>query len=94
MHSRLPFKGRKLSEIESSIQATNKAIRKSLGGTLEGKLFLIFPILVIFGISLSIFSLNTTGYIVSNSIRTTPGSLGILFFIFGLIGIFFTRRKF
>ena len=65
---------------------------KKKSGSLEGKLP-VFLLLTIAGMALSLSSLNTTGYAISSITQETPGLLGIIFFIFGLAGIFFTLKK-
>lgn len=45
------------------------------------------------GIALSLGSLTTTGNAISNLTGTTPGLLGIILFVAGLIGMFFHFRR-
>ena len=61
-------------------------------GSLEKK-FGIFIAFIIGGIALSLGSLTLTGNAVSNLTQTTPGLLGIIFFIAGLVGVFCSRGK-
>ncbi len=53
----------------------------------------IFILFVLGGIALSTFSLTTTGNAISNLTQTTPGLLGLIFFIVGLVGLVFSRKR-
>jgi len=53
----------------------------------------IFTLSIIAGLALSLSSLSTTGYAVSNLTRTDQGLGGIFLFIMGLVGMFFSLRK-
>ena len=53
----------------------------------------VFVLFIAAGIALSAASLGMTGWAISGLIQTTPGLLGILFFIVGLVGMFFWFRK-
>lgn len=53
----------------------------------------IFAILIIAGLALSLSSLTTTGYAVSSALGTGQGIGGILLFLVGLVGMFFSLRK-
>ena len=68
---------------------TEKREQKTSG--IEKK-FGIFAAFIIGGIALSLGSLTITGNAVSNLTQTTPGLLGIIFFIAGLVGMFFYSR--
>jgi len=87
------------SKIEKEIYAyhknysekhTEKRDQKTSG--LE-KRFGIFAAFIIGGVALSLGSLTITGNAVSNLTKTTPGLLGIILFIAGLVGIFFYSRR-
>jgi len=86
------------SKIEKEIYAyskkregeSEKRERKTSG--LE-KRFGIFAAFIIGGVALSLGSLTITGNAVSNLTKTTPGLLGIILFIAGLVGIFFYSRR-
>jgi hypothetical protein len=58
------------------------------GGGLEKK-FGIFVAFIIGGVALGLGSLTITGNAISNLTGTTPGLLGIILFIAGLVGMFF-----
>lgn len=86
------------SKIEKEIYAyskkregeSEKRERKTSG--LE-KRFGIFAAFIIGGVALSLGSLTITGNAISNFTQTTPGLLGIIFFIAGLVGMFFYSRR-
>lgn len=52
-----------------------------------------FILIIIAGFALSLTQLSITGNAISNLIGTTPGILGVLLFIAGLVGMFFSLRK-
>lgn len=56
------------------------------------KLLTVFIIFSFGGVILSIFSLSTTGNVISNLTGTTQGLLGIFLFVFGLAGLAFSRK--
>ncbi len=70
----------------------NTKERKQDEGSLEKK-FGIFIAFIIGGIALSLGSLTLTGNAVSDLTQTTPGLLGIILFIAGLVGVFFYFRR-
>jgi len=57
------------------------------------KKFGIFVAFVIGGVALSLGSLTITGNAISNLTGTTPGLLGIILFIAGLVGMFFYFKR-
>lgn len=61
-------------------------------GSLEKK-FGVFVAFIIGGVALGLGSLTVTGNVVSNLTQTTPGLLGIILFIAGLIGMFFYFKR-
>ena len=77
-------------KIETFIKRNTRE-RKRRGSGLEKKIS-VFIAFIIGGIALSIGSLTITGNAVSNLTQTTPGLLGIIFFIAGLVGMFFYSR--
>ena len=79
------------SKIESFIKK-NAGKREPSVSSLEKK-FAVFIVFIIGGIALSLGSLAITGNAVSNLTQTTPGLLGILLFITGLVGMFFYFRR-
>lgn len=66
--------------------------KKQHPGGLEGRVG-VFILVIIGGIALSAFSLTATGNAISNLTTTTPGLLGIIFFIVGLAGLAFNLKK-
>ena len=86
------------SEIEKEIYAYSKKRegeyekREQKTSGIEKK-FGVFVAFLIGGIALSLGSLTITGNAVSNLTQTTPGLLGIIFFIAGLVGMFFYSRR-
>ena len=58
----------------------------------KGRLSL-FVLSIIAGLALSLSSLSTTGNVTSNLTQTTPGILGVLLFIAGLVGMFFYFKR-
>ena len=75
------------SKIETFIKR-NTGKRGQDKSSLEKK-FGIFIAFIIGGVALGLGSLTITGNAVSNLSQTTPGLLGILLFIAGLVGMFF-----
>lgn len=55
--------------------------------------FGIFALLIIAGLALSLGSFTTTGNAISNLTGTTSSLLGIIFFIVGLTGLFFSFKR-
>ena len=56
------------------------------------KKFGVFVAFIIGGVALGLGSLTITGNAISNLTGTTPGLLGIILFIAGLVGVFFYFR--
>jgi len=85
------------SELENAYSQIKAFIEKNIGerqqggGALEKK-FGIFVAFIIGGIAISLGSLTITGNAVSNLTQTTPGLLGIILFLAGLVGMFFYFR--
>ena len=70
-----------------------RGLRNPAEETLEQRFGVIIAFLVA-GIALIFSSLRPTGNAVSNLTQTTPGLLGLIFFIAGILGIiFYIRRK-
>ena len=53
----------------------------------------VFILFTLGGIILSISSLTQTGSAISNLIGTSKGLLGLIFFVLGLAGIFFSKKR-
>ena len=79
------------SKIEIFIKK-NAGEREQGEGSLEKK-FGVFIAFIIGGIALGLGSLTITGNAISNLTGTTPGLLGIILFIAGLVGMFFYFRR-
>ena len=73
--------------IKTFIEKNTKEKKQKTSG-LEKK-FGVFVAFIIGGVALSLGSLTITGNAISNLTGTTPGLLGIILFIAGLIGMFF-----
>ena len=73
-------------EIKSFIERNT-----SEGGLERSTTALLF--LTLGGIALGVGSLSITGNVISNLTTTTPGILGVLLFIGGLVGTFFSLKK-
>src|SRR3990172_3234788 len=70
---------------------TGKRERKQ-SSNLEGRVS-VFILFILGGLVLSLTSLTATGNAISNLTGTSQGLLGLIFFIIGLVGIFFHFRK-
>ena len=66
--------------------------RQSSSSGLEGKTA-VFILSTLAGITLSVFSFNATGNAVAGVTGTSQGLLGVLLFIVGITGIFFSIKK-
>ncbi len=75
------------SKIEIFIEKNTEERKQKTSG-LEKK-FGVFIAFIIGGVALSLGSLTITGNTISNLTGTTPGLLGIIFFLAGLVGMFF-----
>ena len=80
-------RGSSYSHIKAFIKKNTGEREESEKG-LELK-FGIFAAFIIGGVALSLGSITITGNAVSNLTQTTPGLLGIILFIAGLVGMFF-----
>ncbi len=81
------YSGDVYSKIKTFIKI-NAGEREQGESSLEKK-FAVFAAFIIGGLALSLGSLTITGNAVSNLTQTTPGLLGIIFFLAGLVGMFF-----
>lgn len=70
----------------------NSGKRKQKEGGLEGRT-MVFLGSLLAGIALSAFSLTATGNAIGNLTGTTPGLLGLILFVVGLAGLFFSGKN-
>jgi len=91
-------RGHKLDDVFKDVYSKIEIFIKKNAGEREQdesgleKKFSIFIAFIIGGAALSLGSLTITGNVVSNLTKTTPGLLGIILFIAGLVGVFFYFR--
>ncbi|MDP3986748.1 MAG: hypothetical protein Q8P81_00810 [Nanoarchaeota archaeon] len=67
-------------------------LNESESSRLEGRIG-VFGLLIVGGIALSVTSFQTTGNAVSSLVGTPSGFAGLLFFVAGIVGMFFVLKK-